>query len=395
MAAIKIAEYAFANRDGDVNIRGSDRMRQGQSFTTLNNGNYYSIDHCVFSLGNNGNTPSGNIVAELRTESHVTAYGTDSIGGSLLATSGAVNMNTITDASSTQQTTFTFSGANQYIVHPNTHYFINLYNNNGTDYVTMAYDGSSPTADGNRAYTDGTGTAWTADATRDICFEVWGNLVTAPTTTTLYPVSGVNFPVDGHITSANASYSGAHNASSGTSVTNTSITMYVSNSYFGGNYVIRRAGIVFDTSSIGTDTINSATLSLYDAADSSNTNNWKVDIVGVTPTSTSELAVGDFSKFGTTLLSDTEINVSSWGTEQYRDFPLNATGIASISGSGATSLGVRLSGDIANQTANADSDYVSFWSADHGVSGKIAKLVIDHTPSVASTTNASFLYLMV
>lgn len=205
------------------------------------------------------------------------------------------------------------------------------------------------------------------------------------TTSTFNPAAGANSPVDGKLGKTAALYTLSHDATSGdssaTSVTETNV--YIANAFFGGNYNVRRAATLFDTSALAGQTISSATLSFYGNTDHDGTNGWTAKVVSVAPAATNNLVDADFNKanWGTTALSDTAILQSAWANA-YNDYPLNATGLTAINQSGVSKFGLRVSADIDNTSANADGDYNAFFSADNG--SNIPKLVVIHTTAAVA-----------
>jgi len=115
---------------------------------------------------------------------------------------------------------------------------------------------------------------------------------------------------------------------------------------------IRRSIVCFDTSSIGSGaSIVSATLTLY-CGNGDITSQWKCDnnsllpstnIYSVNPASATTLIGADFNTFGTTPYCDTPITYANWGSNVGDSMPfvLNSTGLAAISKTGLTKIGVR------------------------------------------------------
>lgn len=108
-----------------------------------------------------------------------------------------------------------------------------------------------------------------------------------------------------------------------------------------------RSIYLFDTSSLPDDcTITSATFSLY--IDSVQDNfDQAVGVVSSNPASNTDLVPADYGTLGTTRYA-TDIDITNITVGQYTDWDLNSSGIAAISKTGITKLGVRLSGDIDN-----------------------------------------------
>lgn len=136
---------------------------------------------------------------------------------------------------------------------------------------------------------------------------------------------------------------------------------------------------LFDTSSIpDTDVISSATLSLYgrNVVDGFG-GSQAVGIVTSTPASNTNIVTGDYANFGTTRQAS-DIDLGSWVTSAYNDFPLNATGLASISKTGITKFGARISGDIDNSAP-------TWGSSENAQGGTYAKDNGSLFPSLAIT----------
>ena len=107
--------------------------------------------------------------------------------------------------------------------------------------------------------------------------------------------------------------------------------------------IIMRSGFLFDTSAIpDSDSISSATFSLYGVSKVDNLSiTPNINVYSFTPASNTALVTGDFANFGTTAYCDTAITYAGFSTSGYNDFVLNATGIAAISKTGVTKLGIR------------------------------------------------------
>lgn len=160
------------------------------------------------------------------------------------------------------------------------------------------------------------------------------------------------------------------------------------NGYFTPNWLMYRSMFLFDTSTIpDTDTVNSATFSVFVTARSEDYGNALSysRLVTSTPASNTDLVTGDWDQFGTTAQSDTDIAYANLRTSIYHDFPLNATGIASISTSGITKFGLRNGGDIANSDyvtgAGDKQEGMSIRYADFSGTTNDPKLVVVHNPS--------------
>lgn len=121
------------------------------------------------------------------------------------------------------------------------------------------------------------------------------------------------------------------------------------------NYYIMRGFWSFDTSAIGTDSISSATFSIYVTGTSNDDNDGQdyMSIIESDPfVSDTAIGAGDYDACGATN-NPTELidtgerkDITSISTTAYLDFSLNATGIAAINKSGITYLCGREGHDI-------------------------------------------------
>ena len=127
---------------------------------------------------------TGNLYAKIY--AHTGTYGTSSLPtGPALATSNAVAISSIIDGLvGFELVTFTFSGANQISLAANTKYVFVLQNTSTAiaDTVTLGIDSSGSHSGNSGTYDSGT-SSWSAVATRDHCFYVYGSSTTATVTT--------------------------------------------------------------------------------------------------------------------------------------------------------------------------------------------------------------------
>ena len=139
-----------------------------QSFTC---GTAAKLTSCKFYLKKLG-SPTGTVTARLY--SHSGTYGTSSVPGTLLATSDAFNVSTLT--TNFTLATFIFSGSQQYTMSANTKYVIVLINDNDVvnidNYIIFGLDATSPTHGGNSGYYRNS--AWTPESGHDAIFYVYG-----------------------------------------------------------------------------------------------------------------------------------------------------------------------------------------------------------------------------
>lgn len=146
---------------------------------------------------------------------------------------------------------------------------------------------------------------------------------------------------------------------------------------------LHRGIFLFDTSSIAdTDTIDSATLSLYGSSKDdqlSQDPEMDVNIYSSSPASNTDLVGGDFDSLGSTAFS-TAIGFTAFSTAGYNDFVLNANGLAQIKRSGeagcASTNGLSCFG---GQNENYDVDGVVPTNGNSGLASRISIYYADET----------------
>lgn len=166
-----VDSYDESNQNNFTQLGSGSYTAFGQSFT----GNAEKLESCKFFLRKTG-SPTGNVVAKLY--AHSGTFGTSSVPtGAALATSDNFNIATLT--TSFQLITFTFTGAQQYLMSAGTKYFIAIEytGGGGSDLLEPGYDTSSPTHAGNMARDFG---GWGSASGADACFYVYS----IPATTT-------------------------------------------------------------------------------------------------------------------------------------------------------------------------------------------------------------------
>lgn len=209
------------------------------------------------------------------------------------------------------------------------------------------------------------------------------------TTSTFHPDPSVEVSTfDGFVrNTTGADYAAVQSATDGDVINDTSTgDRGIRNSDVGGSYSIFRSAFLFDTSSIpDTDSITSATFSLYGTGSASeDVDTDSVSVVASTPASNTAIALGDFDQFGTTKLA-TDITIASWNTGAYNDFTLNASGLAAISKTGITKLGARTAKDISATTPTGE-NYVFTHYADQTGTTNDPKLVVVHASATSVKT---------
>jgi len=145
-----------------------------------------------------------------------------------------------------------------------------------------------------------------------------------------------------------------------------------------------RTHALFDTSSIpDLDTVTGATLSLYGFELVTTLEADEVAVVSGSPASDTDLVPTDYATthFGATELAP-RVPSSAWSTSGYNDFALNASGLATISKTGLTRLGLRLGLDLDNEAPTWASGNpairIRWYSADQTGTSQDPTLVVSH-----------------
>ena len=161
-----VDSYSETTGDTDLYAEGSTYGR-GQSFT----GDGSTISSCKFYIKRRAGGGTGNLYAKVY--GHTGTFGSSSTGtGATLATSGAVDVTTVSNAAY-NLVEFTFSGADQITLTNGTKYVIFLNTQGVSGFtVTVRADTSSPTHAGNTCeiYNG----SWYAGG-GDLCFYVYGS----------------------------------------------------------------------------------------------------------------------------------------------------------------------------------------------------------------------------
>jgi len=199
------------------------------------------------------------------------------------------------------------------------------------------------------------------------------------TTTDFYPdASAESTSVDGHVgrnpSAPGESWSTIRDTADGTNAydSNTTISCNLRTEYdYDAWDAMARIITLFDTSAIpDTDTISSATMSLYGSSSKANITGVSLALTSSNPTSNTAVVVGDYDTLGTTRYA-TDISFSSLSTSAYNVWTLNASGILVISKTGVTKLGFRSSNDLDDSEPdpfpdrNTESQLVAY-SSDNG-----------------------------
>jgi hypothetical protein len=211
------------------------------------------------------------------------------------------------------------------------------------------------------------------------------------TTSTFYPDSDPETnSVDGRAGRQGASQSWASIRGTGNyasdNVTN-SLAIFIDSTASTNEWEnISRMFTLFNTADIGTDTISSATLSIYPQSNGFSTFGSHTLQVGVSTSSTATttaIAAGDYAGTNSTIDLATRVNVASITTGAYADFRFNATGLAQINKSGISKFSLRIGMDIDNAPSweNNKEGGVNVYQAEQGGAGTTndPKLVVEHS----------------
>lgn len=213
------------------------------------------------------------------------------------------------------------------------------------------------------------------------------------TTSTFYPdADPESSSVDGTVTySANpTTWQEAHDAATGTSLNDTDANRFVGVQNANPQWNITRGLFFYDTSPLGdTDTIDSATLSLYSRIapdDDDNDGNDFIAIVHSTSTSVTALVLGDYGKFGIIEQHDVgqRKDLTTMGSGVYVDWTLNSTGVGNVSKTTLTRFGAREGHDLLNIAVDPtfNTMYIAF--AETAGTTQDPKLVVVHTSVAAA-----------
>jgi hypothetical protein len=215
------------------------------------------------------------------------------------------------------------------------------------------------------------------------------------TTTSYYPgTDGTNF---GHAAQPGGTWASNHDSGWETSphMSNAEDSFfYIATGTGGtGQYIyLQRGAFVIDTSGLGSGaTISAASFNLYadySINDSSNAN-YAGNIYSFSPANDTSWVTEDFTTYGTTAYCDTSKKIADWTINGYNSFVFNATGLAAISKTGKSKLGVRESYyDVSNtdpsMPANKNAGVSGFYSEQTGTS-QDPYLSVTYTTSTAWT----------
>jgi len=168
----------------------------------------------------------------------------------------------------------------------------------------------------------------------------------------------------------------AHDSTSASSITRNSNTY----AYTSSDYEIARVLVVYNTSALGdTDIIDSAVISSYAnvITDTDNDGLDYISVVGSYPASNTEIVAGDYDQVGDaidnpTKVSDDDKDLTSIGTG-WKNWTLNASGLALISKTGYSRFGFREGHDIEDSPVSGFNSFQNYSTN--------PKLVVVHSAS--------------
>lgn len=161
--------------------------------------------------------------------------------------------------------------------------------------------------------------------------------------------------------------------------------------------LLMRSGYGFDTSSIGTNTISAAVLSLFGTNKLGNLGATNFSIVSFAPASQSDFVNADYAvaNFGSTVYGT--VTFSAFSTTAYNDFTLDANGRTYINKTGNTMFGARTGFDVDNsppEWSSLAATSFSVYFADNAGTANDPKLVVTHA-GVAKKVRSTLLTLKV
>lgn len=203
----------------------------------------------------------------------------------------------------------------------------------------------------------------------------------------------------------NVSWDTCHDSATASSVNDTNTVLRGgSSATFSAYGFIYRSLSLYDTSSIGSDTVDSAYFSGKTATKQLTNNDAYayLSIVQSSPASNTAIAIGDYDAIGDAINNPTEgvdsgdrVSVSSISVDSYSDFTFNSTGLDWIATSGVTKLGSRSGHDIEDvQPAGQGYTGWNYYGAEESGTTSDSKLVVEHSAGGGGGQNSNFLMFM-
>ncbi len=200
------------------------------------------------------------------------------------------------------------------------------------------------------------------------------------TTSTIYPTDDGMAYYNGNTSNWSTMVAGAGDTLADTGTLDGRLYYF----YRSGNWRhLGRGLLIFDTSGIGSDTIDSATLDVYVFQKTDpNSDTPNTDLYGLTPATAGSLAATDFANCGSTSYTGSALSYSGITASAYNTFTLNATGEAAIDGSGYSNFSFRNANyDVANTSPTASNvdAYASFYTVEQTGTTNDPYLTVEHT----------------
>ena len=175
----------------------------------------------------------------------------------------------------------------------------------------------------------------------------------------------------------------------GTGYDSSSDSAFAYSTRVGMAWSIYRMGITWNTAALPDDcVITGAIVYAYGSVKHNDQVAPTLNIYSFAPAGNTALEAGDFNAFGTAAYCDTAVTYAGFSTAGYNSFTLNATGIAVISKTSYTRMGLR---EATSDVADSDpvlskEEYTGFeiWCEEKG-SGYEPKIVITYTVPAAPT----------
>lgn len=212
------------------------------------------------------------------------------------------------------------------------------------------------------------------------------------TTSTFYPAEGAVSPADGRtrhqtcncswatlIAAAGSDANSSGDGDSGMQMESTTVT----NEW----RQLGRAIWQYNTIAIGSDTVDSSTISFYGSSKGDNLSiTPDINVYSAAPASASDVVAGDYDSLGSTAFSSV-ITLANISTTAYNDFSLNASGITNINKTGVSAFGTRNANydvaAVAPTWSNDTGSWIFFNTADQAGTTKDPKLVVEHSAATA------------
>jgi hypothetical protein len=225
------------------------------------------------------------------------------------------------------------------------------------------------------------------------------------TTDTFYPVAGANSPADGWTTANDDPWQKTwaqiitENGTNSFPSDSAGYVLLAGASNVSRWQQITVIHLMFDTSALGTDTVDSGTLSQYGTAKSNNFNSAydpKLGLIISNPANTNNIVNADHQTRTKTRQCDTDITYAGFNAAGYNNFTLNTAGKASVNKTGVSKFALTNGSDIDNADPGNQANKIfqlSFYMADQTGTTNDPKLVVVHTAVATATSEESNLII--